>query len=285
MKKSRRLAGVLIFSAICLILYCVVFFAECFLENKQEKKTYEKIRDMCIQADFSDDRGEASDSESDTGKQKTKTNADDKKIKDGEKGIPRESFGISWEKLRKISPEIIGWIEVYGADISYPILQGTDDEYYLHHAPDGTESPFGSIFLGADHKEDFMDSHSLVYGHNMEGGMMFANLNKYDATEFCRKCPTFSVITPERKFTYEIFSVEQAEPGSACYVYGYEKTSGAYKQQLDCLKANSVYDIEVSLEKKGRVVTLITCNSRLDAEVRTAIHGICRNIEIAGKER
>ena len=280
MKWVKRLTGTVILLSLSLILYCASFYAKCFLENQKEKNTYEKMRTACVQTDTDSniEKKPPVDSPEDILAQ-----ADGNKALEngGTKEKIRESFGISWESLREVSTKIIGWIEVYGADISYPVLQGTDDEYYLHHGPDGAESPFGSIFLGSDHNADFLDSHSLVYGHNMEGGMMFANLNKYENPEFYRRCPVFSIITPERKFTYEIFSIEQAGSDSPCYCYGLERTSSAYKQLLVYLKANSIYDTGVEPDGEEHVVTLITCNSRLDANVRTAIHGICTNIESA----
>ena len=146
--------------------------------------------------------------------------ADEKEI--AEPKVIEKSFGISWKELRSVNPEIRGWITVPGANISYPIVQGKDDEFYLTHSVEGTKSPFGSIFLGCGHNGDFSDTHSLVYGHNMEGHMMFANLNCYERREFFEECPEFIITTPERQLVYEIFSVEQAQEGGTAFGYGYE---------------------------------------------------------------
>ena len=170
------------------------------------------------------------------------------------------------------------WITIPGADISYPVVQGTDDEYYLKHNFQGKEDLFGCVFLGHDNKKNLTDSHSFLYGHNMEGNMMFANLNRYERPEFLQSCPTFEITTPERKYFYRIFSVEQAAPQSAAFEYGYRLKSRAYKLQLSILKENSMYDTGVMPQETQRMVTLITCNSRLDKEIRMAVHGICYEI-------
>ena len=65
----------------------------------------------------------------------------------------RESFGISWENLRKINSQTVAWITVPGADISYPVVQAADDEYYLKHNFRGEEDLFGCIFLEHDIKK------------------------------------------------------------------------------------------------------------------------------------
>ena len=104
---------------------------------------------------------------------------------------------------------------------------------------------------------------------------MFANLNRYEQPEFLKKCPEIEITTPKRKFLYKIFSVEQAFSQSPAFEYGYKLSSPAYRRQLSILKNNSMYDTGVEPDERERMVTLITCNSRLDKEIRMAVHGIC----------
>ena len=95
--------------------------------------------------------------------------------------------GFPGKILRKINSQTVAWITVPGADISYPVVQAADDEYYLKHNFRGEEDLFGCIFLEHDIKKNFTDSHSILYGHNIEGNMMFANLNRYEQPEFLKK--------------------------------------------------------------------------------------------------
>lgn len=104
---------------------------------------------------------------------------------------------------------------------------------------------------------------------------MFANLNRYEQPEFLKKYPEIEITTPKRKFLYKIFSVEQASSQSPAFEYGYKLSSPAYRRQLSILKNNSMYDTGVEPDERERMVTLITCNSRLDKEIRMAVHGIC----------
>ena len=194
------------------------------------------------------------------------------------KPTPGEDNGPTFEELRAINPDVCAWITLDGTKIDYPVVQGTDNEYYLKHNFQGKEDLFGCVFLGHDNKKNLTDSHSFLYGHNMEGNMMFANLNRYERPEFLQSCPTFEITTPERKYFYRIFSVEQAAPQSAAFEYGYQLKSRAYKLQLSILKENSMYDTGVMPQETQRMVTLITCNSRLDKEIRMAVHGICYEI-------
>ena len=74
---------------------------------------------------------------------------------------------------------------------------------------------------------------------------------------------------------YDIFSVEQAGEGGAAFEYGYDLDSPSYQRQLAALKRNSMYETGIWPDAHKPMVTLITCNSRLDEEVRMAVHGIC----------
>ena len=285
MKKLRTFAVSMIVAALGLLIYCGGFFIRSYKQNLAAKQGYEEIADIAVTAEKENKRDlnrktkavqDMSDTQDKDASEKKKRKKNRKYSNEADK--IRESFGISWENLRKINPEVAAWITISGADISYPVVQGTDDEYYLKHNFQGKEDLFGCVFLGHDNKKNLTDSHSFLYGHNMEGNMMFANLNRYERPEFLQSCPTFEITTPERKYFYRIFSVEQAAPQSAAFEYGYQLKSRAYKLQLSILKENSMYDTGVMPQETQRMVTLITCNSRLDKEIRMAVHGICYEI-------
>ncbi len=285
MKKLRTFAVSMIVAALGLLIYCGGFFIRSYKQNLAAKQGYEEIADIAVTAEKENKRDlnrktkavqDMSDTQDKDASEKKKRKKNRKYSNEADK--IRESFGISWENLRKINSQVAAWITIPGADISYPVVQGTDDEYYLNHNFRKAEDLFGCIFLEHNNKKDLTGSHSIIYGHNMEGNMMFANLNRYEQPEFLKSCPEIEILTPERKFLYKIFSVEQASSQSAAFEYGYELSSPAYKLQLTELKNNSMYDTGIEPEESAPVVTLVTCNSHLDKEIRMAVHGSCYEI-------
>lgn len=283
MKKLKTFAVSVIAASLGLLIYCGGFYIKSYEQNLVAKQGYEEIADIAAISDGEKiPKIERKDGSSSKEKSKSEKKRNKKNQKDTDKADKiRESFGISWENLRKINSQVAAWITIPGADISYPVVQGTDDEYYLRHNFKKEEDLFGCIFLEHNNKKDLTGSHSIIYGHNMEGNMMFANLNRYEQPEFLKLCPEIEILTPERKFLYRIFSVEQASSHSPAFEYGYELSSSAYKRQLSVLKNNSMYDTGVEPNETERMVTLITCNSHLDKEIRMAVHGICYEIEKA----
>ena len=285
MKKLRTFAVSMIVAALGLLIYCGGFFIRSYKQNLAAKQGYEEIADIAVTAEKENkkdlnrktkDVQDMSDTQDKDASEKKKRKKNRKYSNEADK--IRESFGISWENLRKINSQVAAWITIPGADISYPVVHGTDDEYYLNHNFRKAEDLFGCIFLEHNNKKDLTGSHSIIYGHNMEGNMMFANLNRYEQPEFLKSCPEIEILTPERKFLYKIFSVEQASSQSAAFEYGYELSSPAYKLQLTELKNNSMYDTGIEPEESAPVVTLVTCNSHLDKEIRMAVHGSCYEI-------
>ena len=116
----------------------------------------------------------------------------------GEDGSYREGeMPVDFEALRKVNPDIIGWIVIPGMEISYPIVQGEDNDYYLKHTFDKAENASGCIFVEVENSPDFSDNNTFVYGHNMKNKSMFAKLNRYQEEDTFRKNPEFVIYTPE----------------------------------------------------------------------------------------
>ena len=116
----------------------------------------------------------------------------------------------------EINKDTIGWITIADTSIDYPILQASDNIYYLTHDCNCNESKYGSIFMDCHNAADFSDNHTILYGHNMQNGSMFHDLNEYSSHTFCdehsyievyshgvyRKWVIFSTYSTELDFNY-----------------------------------------------------------------------------------
>jgi sortase B len=99
--------------------------------------------------------------------------------------VPEDSD--PFETLREINPDIIGWIAIDHTRIDYPVVQGKDNEYYLHTSIYGENSRFGTIFL--DFRCHMEDPVRVIYGHHMKDGSMFSDLIKFMEPGFRETSP------------------------------------------------------------------------------------------------
>ncbi len=169
-------------------------------------------------------------------------------------------FRIDWGELRKLNPDIVGWIYAPGTVINYPVVQGRDNTTYLTRSYLGEKNICGAIFLDSRCYRDLSDRNLIVYGHNMRDGSMFATLNDYLKSEaFYSEHSTVWLCTPKWQRKYRVISVHETLDASESYTYQFE--DGAYEHHVADEIEQSVYpggSYDVSLP----MLTLSTCNGR-----------------------
>ena len=170
---------------------------------------------------------------------------------------------VDFEALWETGPDIIGWITLPDTAINYPVTQTDDNEYYLHHLYDGTYNKTGCLFADYENQEDFSDRNTIIYGHNMRDGSMFAALNEYDEQSYFDGHPQMYLVTPGGGYVVEIFTAFVAKPsefGSDTSPWRLSfKDDGAYTTWLSEMAGRSVIETDVTVTSSDKVLTLSTC--------------------------
>ena len=171
------------------------------------------------------------------------------------------------KKLQKENPDIIGWIEIENTNINYPVLQGTDNEYYMTHNYKKEKSKKGSIFLSKDYDWNIPSTNLLIYGHNLRNGTMFEELLEYENEEFYKEHPIIRFTTAEEDAEYVIISVFKSrvyykyEKNVFRYYYFVNaKTQEEYNEFIGNAKKASLYNIEETAVFGDQLITLSTCS-------------------------
>ena len=110
------------------------------------------------------------------------------------------------ERLRDINPDVCGWLTLDGTAIDYPVVQGESNFTYLNTDVYGSFALAGSIFLDVDCDADFSGRYSLLYGHHMENGRMFGDLDKYKDGAFFRQNTTGTLTLPGGSYRLEVLA-------------------------------------------------------------------------------
>lgn len=177
---------------------------------------------------------------------------------------------IDFEELKKINEDIIAWICFDKNGIDYPVLQGRDNEEYLHMLPDKTKNAAGSIFMDYLSASDFSDSHTVLYGHNMRNLSMFGKLKQYRTTEgYYEDNRCFTIYMPDVIYRYEIFGWYEADAEDLVYQVEFADEE-AFGESVDRMLERRYQDTGLTADQQDKVVTLSTCSA---AGKRFVVHG------------
>ncbi len=185
------------------------------------------------------------------------------------------------ERLRALkseNPETIGWLIFDNGSISYPIMHGADNDYYLHHTFSGRENSSGSIFMEAANTEDFLDYHTIIYGHNMKNGSMFGSLKKFREEGYYEENAFFTVYTLQGVYRYRIFAYYDIPQDGEIYQIYFDDQAD-YERLQKVMQRRSYKDTGVDVTGADDVLTLTTCSSTGNRFVVNAIRVESRSAE------
>ncbi len=188
-----------------------------------------------------------------------------------EAGIP--VISVDYEGLLEKNPDFIGWLYLPGLSISYPVVQGEDDEFYLHHTFEGEENTSGCVFMEALSDPKLEKYNSFLYGHNMKNGTMFGSLKRYVKEDgLYNENPEFYLYTPEASYKYVIYSYYITSPKS--HTYFLCETDEEYEDYQKMALEESAFDCKVEPDVKAPTLTLATCSGTGANKQRLVVHGL-----------
>lgn len=198
-------------------------------------------------------------------KNKTENNIIDNIIKDG-KLEGKNSKIMQLKKLQEENKDIVAYIEIEGTDISYPVLQTTNNDYYMDKNYKKEYSYNGSIFLDKDVNLELPSSNFLIYGHNNENGTMFSNLINYKKESYYKEHQKIRFITNKEDSEYEIIAVflsrvyYKTEKNVFRYYYFINaETKAEFDNYIENSIKASLYNTGKRANYGEQLITLSTC--------------------------
>ena len=179
---------------------------------------------------------------------------------------------INLELAKQLNSDITAWLYCPDTVIDYPVCHGDDNSYYLTHLADGTYNRNGCLFVDYKNSSDFSDDNTIIYGHHMASGKMFASLIKYKDQDYYEDHPIMYLTTEEGNYKIELFSGYVTEIGSSAYTMNF----GTAKERTEWLKEiSNKSDFTanaMTISSKDRIITLSTCAYDFQ-NARYVVHG------------
>ena len=244
------LQGLFLGFCICLLAFSVWKLATIFIGYSSGDKEYKDLQQYVLSEPETPDQASSS-----------SDNTSDDTAEEAAETVSSKEERIDFTSLKEINEEAVGWIEIPGTEISYPVVHTTDNVYYLTHTFRRQENKSGAIFMEASNAGDFSDLHTIVYGHNMKNGSMFAGLKNYGKKNYYEAHPYIYRDQEDGTHCYQIFSCHEADVTDITYTIGYH-SDDTYAAFLDELTASSLYNTGVSVGTNDSVLTLSTCTNK-----------------------
>lgn len=178
--------------------------------------------------------------------------------------VPAPVFmeGVDWQSLYNtmydINNDYEAWIYISGTKINYPIVQGTDNDFYLKHTFYKEPVFSASLFIDYRIESGAEGKNVIVYGHNMRDGSMFAALKKFRQKEFRQRHPSFSVYTSTGAYEYQVFASYTTSPDSDTYTVGFANDE-EFMNYINIVKTWSDTDYGVDVTAEDKIITMSTC--------------------------
>ena len=175
---------------------------------------------------------------------------------------------VDFNELLKKNPDTVGWIQVKGTNINYPIVQTTDNSYYLTHAFDGSKNEAGWVFM--DYRNDAVNfnQNTILYAHSRLTGSMFGSLkNILNSSWYTNKeNHIIRLSTPTENTMWQVFSVYTI-PKESYYITPSFNSDEAYGEFLNTMKSRSEVDFSAEVNTSDKISTLSTCKDNFGNRV------------------
>ena len=255
MRKDKTYRVAMLMAMICLGI-AALFFGKVVdqeLQYKEGDDVYERIAD--IVADDSDP-------------------SEENNIQETE-GLDEEcalDIGIDITDLQAENPNVKAWLYCPDTVINYPVCQGEDNSYYLKHLVDGTYNANGCLFIDCKNAGDFSDDNTIIYGHHMKSGKMFASLIRYADQSYYEEHPEMYLVIRDKAYRLELFSGYVTTMDSSAYTIN----CGSRKEFAEWLREVSNRSDFVPrpmvLGTEDKIITLSTCAYNFH-NARYVVHG------------
>lgn len=259
-KMSKKSIPLMVVLVICIVALGISIWqlSSIFLEYKAGTDEYDKLHTY-VSGDPAEEPEQAAE----------EADAAEEDGAEEENGSEEQVQRVAISELQSQNPDTVGWIQIPGTRISYPLMRTSDDSYYLNHTFSKKVNSAGSIFVETLNSGDFTDLHTIIYGHNMKNGSMFAGLKEYSSASYLVAHPNIYIDLADGTHAYQIFSVYEAEADSDSYTIGFAPDE-VYEEYLNMIKGRSQYDTSVTVTKEDSIITLSTCTRH--GEKRFLVH-------------
>lgn len=176
-----------------------------------------------------------------------------------------------FEKLKEINNDTVGWLTVNNTKIDYPVVQSTDNDYYLYRDYYKNKNRHGWIYMDYRNNIEDLSDNTIIFGHNLANQKMFGTLRYVTNPSWYKKSSnqiiTFN--TTKANMKWQIISIYKI-PVTNDYLVANFASSEDKLKFLDMITQRSIYDFNATYDENTKIITLSTCSN--GSKERLVVH-------------
>lgn len=184
---------------------------------------------------------------------------------------------VDFDALLEKDSHVAGWIFCEDTPLNYPVMQWSDNIHYLTFGMNGDNTTYGAVFMDAANAPDGTDINTILYGHHMNNGSMFACVAAYKQQEYLDAHPVMWFATPNASYRADIYSCYVTVPDSESYDILFAGEA-EYAAWIEKTLEKSLVKAEVSPNVSSKILTLSTCSYEFEG-ARCVLHAVLTLIE------
>ncbi len=179
-------------------------------------------------------------------------------------------LSVDFTELLKKNADTVAFLKVNGTTINYPVVQTTNNDYYLTHAFNKQNNGAGWIFLDYRNNINNLDDNTIIYGHGRLNTTMFGSLKNIVKNNWYENTDNYvlNLSTPEENTLWQVFSIYHI-PTETYYLTSNFGTEESHQNFINTIVGRSIYDFKTSVNTSDKILTLSTCYN--DSE-RVVLH-------------
>ena len=252
---KKLILNILLIFFIILLIYSLINIITWFIDANKTDEQIQKLQDIA--------QVEETDEIQVSEKLKNEENS--------RENISTKMMKVDFTELKKINPDVVGWIKVNGTNIDYPFVQASNNEFYLDHSFDKTYNKAGWVFLDYKNSKEELDKNTILYAHNRKDGTMFETLKNVITDEWLQDQTNHLIkLSMENKNTiWKVFSAYTI-PTTDDYLKINFNSDEEFEYFVKKIKDRSVYDFNTKVTVDDKILTLSSCY--INSQKRIVLH-------------
>ncbi len=171
-------------------------------------------------------------------------------------------YEVNFSILSSKNSDTIAFIHIRNTNVNYPVVQSTNNDYYLSHSFNKEKNNAGWIFMDYRNNIDYLSDNTIIYGHARLDKTLFGSLKNTLSKNWQKNKDNYVIwlSTPKENMLFQIFSIYTIQ-SEKYYITTDFIDDSSKKLWLSTMKERNIAPIDTPVDTNDKILTLSTCQN------------------------